>query len=676
MTGLRSFQSGIAAAILIVASAAALAPAQPARNRPRPGPMPGTIALPYNASDTLGNQWMIYQAGWLQQQGNMPIYSQSAVLTVNGNGNSNNRANQQARIDDKTGEVIFDNLSFAGITVTRRVWVNAQEGYVRYVDIFKNTQAQEQAVNVQLQTNLNFGVSAAQNINEPTGKTRAIGWTASTQSGRSAAELYAGRGGKTTPTFNWQPGNSFVQVQYQLTVPANKEVALMHVHGTAASMESGAQAMLALKEYKLTENLPPEVRKVIVNFNNPTGFIGDREILRGDVLDVVELRGAGGTGGDQLKGTVKDQTLKLSTFYGDVELAADKVIGLINVGQFRPRQLIVTLDGEIFGGKLSKETIDLELSSGQTTQIPLSQISRIGWRKRAGESDDPQGLDKPFVILRSGDRMAIVAPTAPLNVMTRYGQLSLRPDSVAAVAFASEDSGVHQVFLTDGSRFSGLVSGDHFEFKLAGGAGGQSVSFPSSALAKLQLTNKIDEPGDSSPSINLANDDLLVGSLVGALKLDTAFDTITLNAPEIKSLSRAKDAGLDVQIELWDQTRMSGQLEQQELTCALSSGVQMKVPVALVEQYSQPLPQPSATMIEKIKSLVAELGADDFKQREQAQAQLTTMGPAVITVLKQARSGTGPEAQQRIDGIVKSLEKSIKNSASSNPNGGAAPNDE
>jgi len=121
---------------------------------------------------------------------------------------------------------------------------------------------------------------------------------------------------------------------------------------------------------------------------------------------------------------------------------------------------------------------------------------------------------------------------------------------------------------------------------------------------------------------------------------------------------------------------MSGQLEQQELTCALSSGVQMKVPVALVEQYSQPLPQPSATMIEKIKSLVAELGADDFKQREQAQAQLTTMGPAVITVLKQARSGTGPEAQQRIDGIVKSLEKSIKNSASSNPNGGAAPNDE
>jgi len=617
----------VLAAMVFGGSLTAPAPAQLRGGmRPnRPGSVPGTIGLPYNVNDSQGNQWIIYQGGGLQSRGNTPVYSQSATLIVNGNGNANNGAMNQARLDEKSGELIFDNMSFGGISVQRRVWVNTQDGYVRYVDVFKNPAAQEQSVNVQLQSNLNFGISAQQNITEPTGKQRPIGWVANTQSGKGAAELYAGRGAKVVPTITVPPGSSCVQVQWQLTLPANKEVALLHVHSIAANMEAGTQAMLGLKEFKLTENLPPEIRRLIVNFSNSSGFVGDREILRGDLLDVVELRGGasggnGTSGGDQLKGTVKEQTLKLSTFYGDVELATDKVIGLINVGQFRPRQLIVTADGEIFGGKLAKETIDLELSSGQTTQIPLSQVSRIGWRKRAGESEDPQALDKPFVILRSGDRMAIVAPTNPLPVMTRYGQLNLRPESVSAIAFASEDSGVHQVFLTDGSRFSGLVTGDHFDFKLAGGAGGQSVSFPSSALARLQLTTKVDEPGDSSSTINLANDDLLVGSLVGKMKLDTAFDSITLNAPEIKSLTRAKDAGLDVQIELWDQTRMSGQLDQQELTCALSSGVQMKVPVALVEQYTQPLPQPSATMIEKIKGLVTELNADDWKQREQAQA--------------------------------------------------------
>src|SRR5262249_26148121 len=124
-----------------------------------------------------------------------------------------------------------------------------------------------------------------------------------------------------------------------------------------------------------------------------------------------------------------------------------------------------------------------------------------------------------------------------------------------------------------------------------------------------------------------------------------------------------KDAGLDVQIELWDQTRMSGQLEQQELTVALASGVSLKVPVPLVQQYEQPRPQPSAAMIERIRTVVADLGADDWKQRERAESQLVAMGPAVIGVLKEMRPSVGPEAQQRIDSIVKQLEKVRSKSA-------------
>src|SRR5207249_9204363 len=107
----------------------------------------------------------------------------------------------------------------------------------------------------------------------------------------------------------------------------------------------------------------------IVNFVSGQGFIGERELLRGDVFDVIEIRG-----GDQMRGNLKEPTFKLATFYGNVELPASRVVGLINVGEFRPRQLLITTDGEIFGGKLAKETVDLEMTSGQITQIPLSQI--------------------------------------------------------------------------------------------------------------------------------------------------------------------------------------------------------------------------------------------------------------------------------------------------------------
>lgn len=627
------------------------------RQRVRPGSAPGMIMLPYNATDSAGNQWLVYQGGFLQQRGNQPIFSQAATLNVNGNGVQSNANPQQAKLDEKTNEVVFENLNAGGVaTVTRRVFVNVPDGYVRYIDVLRNPQPQEQSFNVMVQSNLNYGVASAQNITEPAGKQRPIGWAAMTPAGRAAVELFAGKSAKTVPTINYQPGNSFVQASMTLTVPPGKEVAIMHVHATAASAEAGTQTLLSLRESDLLKGVPNDLRKLITNFSVGSGFIGDREILRGDLLDVIELRG-----GDLLRGTIKESTLKLETFYAPIELQMDKVVALLNVGQYRPRQLVVTVDGEIFGGKLGKETIDLELSSGQVTQVPLSQLSRVGWRKRPGESDDKDALnntEKPFVLLRTGDKMAIEAPTTLIDVNTRYGLLKVNPQSIAAVTFAAEDSGVHEITLTDGSHFSGLVAADHFNFKLAGGAGGQTVSFTTSSLARLQLTAKIEEPDDSSPTLELANDDLFVGTLAGQLKLDTAFDTITLNAPELRQLARPKDAvGLDVQVELWDQTRMSGQLQQQQLTCALASGLQVTVPVPLVTRYAQPLPQPSAAMVERIKTIVQQLGADDWKDRERAETQLVNMGPSVMGVLKQLRPDVGPEAQQRIDSILKQLEK-------------------
>ena len=44
-----------------------------------------TVTLPYMQPDKDGNQWMVHFYGYLQQQGNMPVYSSTGVLTLNGN---------------------------------------------------------------------------------------------------------------------------------------------------------------------------------------------------------------------------------------------------------------------------------------------------------------------------------------------------------------------------------------------------------------------------------------------------------------------------------------------------------------------------------------------------------------------------------------------------------------
>ncbi len=459
-----------------------------------------------------------------------------------------------------------------------------------------------------------------------------------------------------------------MQATIALTIPAGKEVALMHLHSTAATQDAGVQFLDKLKEMQIMKSIPSPIRRLIVNFQSAQGFIGDLEVLRGDLLDVVELRA-----GDQLKGTLKETQFDLQTFYGAISLPVDRVVGIINVGQFRPRQLIVTADGQVFGGLLKKQTIDLQLSSGQITQIPLGQLSRVGYRKKAGEPEEWNFEGKSMVVMRSGERIAVAMPTGDIEVASRYGKLALAPQSIAAVGLQNEENGVHEIHLTDGSKFAGLLTADTFTMKLDG-AGDQTVKFPTNLMSRMQLAGKVTEIDDSTPTLRLANEDVLVGKLVGELKVDTAFDTITIAATEVRGLIHAKESPLDVQITLWDGTTVSGQLEGQQLGCQLLSGVAMSVPVALVEDYSQPQPQPSPSMVEKIKLVIKDLNADDWKQRDRSKATLLSMGPVAIGVLKELRQNQPEEAQKAIDEVLKELtaqSHNIKQPAAAAPPGPA-----
>ena len=60
----------------------------------------GMVNLPYHppGTDTFGNSWYIYQGGWIRQQGNMPVYSEGAMLLINGN--QPQMTTNQARLEE------------------------------------------------------------------------------------------------------------------------------------------------------------------------------------------------------------------------------------------------------------------------------------------------------------------------------------------------------------------------------------------------------------------------------------------------------------------------------------------------------------------------------------------------------------------------------------------------
>ena len=606
----------------------------------------GTVNLPYcpQQADALGNSWYIYQGGLFRQQGNMPVYSEGAQLLINGNQATS--TNNQARVED-SGEIVLENLAAQGCSIVRRIMMKKEEGYIRVIDIFKNTGAQELNLPVMYRSSLNYGISSSQPIAYPKKPGQSMGIIASDSQNRSVLELFGGRGSKLVTQVSAPPNVGSMQATMNLVIPAGKEMAIMHLHAITSGPDAAQKFAAGLRENKILADVPKQIRKLIVNYPGGNLFIndGDIEILRGESFDVAEMRG-----GDLMKGTLKEKSWKLNTFYGPVELAADKIIGLINIGESRPRQLLVTVDGQIFGGGLDRQTVELELSSGQVTKLPLSQITRLGYRKRAGEPEE-WTFDKPTILLRSGERITVQMPIEDIAVMTRYGLLKLKPASISSIAFQNDENGVHEIYLTDGSKFAGLAVLENFDMKLADSVE-QAVKFPTSAIARLQFSTRIDDADDSTPGLKLANEDLLVANLTGEYKLDTAFDTLTLKGDQIKSILHSKTSPLDVMVRLWDDSSFSGQLQASELTCLLKSGIALRVPVALVAQYSQPQPKPADTMIDRVKLIVEKLNADDWKVRDDAQKQLTGMGTPIAPILKQLRGDQPPEAQQRIDDIL------------------------
>src|SRR5438105_5057050 len=87
---------------------------------------------------------------------------------------------------------------------------------------------------VQIQSSLNFGVNAAETVADPKNPERALGWVGQTGANRCIVEVFGAKGGKMIPAVNWPQGSNVIQGTLQVTVPAGKELALLHLHRTSA----------------------------------------------------------------------------------------------------------------------------------------------------------------------------------------------------------------------------------------------------------------------------------------------------------------------------------------------------------------------------------------------------------------------------------------------------------
>src|SRR5258706_5560011 len=264
----------------------------------------------------------------------------------------------------------------------------------------------------------------------------------------------AGHGSKIVPRYEPQQGGDQFNMYYDLEIPPKQTAVIVHVQVYRQQFAAACAILNEIKDKEYLAALPADLQQKVVNFRVADGLIGDLEILRGGISDVVELRD-----GDVLRGQIDQPIYRLQTFYGLLDLPVENVVSVINVGNFRPRQLVVMKDGEVFGGHLAEPEMPMRLSGGQEMRVPLGQIARAGYRQRPGECDE-WTFSKPMVFLRSGDRIEVKMPEAEIRVCTRYGMLKIKPQIIGSIAVMREEDSVHDVRLVDGGRFAGLVMAD------------------------------------------------------------------------------------------------------------------------------------------------------------------------------------------------------------------------
>ena len=226
---------------------------------------------------------------------------------------------------------------------------------------------------------------------------------------RAIVEIFNGMGAKTPFSVDYQPGNSQVVGNLSTSIPAGKEIAIMHVHAVANNAADGQDLVKKFKESKALKDVPPNIRKLIVNFNaaRPRSTATTRSSA---ATCSTSSRCAPATSS---AATSRRPSYKIATFYGTVTVPAEKVISVISIGAVRPRQLLFTTDGDVIGGTLEHDKIaprtlrwaddgrpprpgrhaSATASSPASRTTPSRQALRPDAHRRAHRDPDAQGPD-------------------------------------------------------------------------------------------------------------------------------------------------------------------------------------------------------------------------------------------------------------------------------------------
>ena len=358
------------------------------------------------------------------------------------------------------------------------------------------------------------------------------------------------------------------------------------------------------------------------------------------------------TSGDVLIGNILNDKYVLTTSVGKFEIPAARVAGLAPEKGNPERVWLLLVDGQALCGKLAAEAVKLKLSTGSTLTVPIAKIRECGYQITEAKPARREST-RPLVELTDGQRLAWIDEKVKLQFQTAHGKLALAAESLLSV---EPHLAGHRAGFINGSTLSGLLADEKISMKLQLGVEANVRPGQIHRLTWPARAAKIKGPA----TVTLRSGDKLLGEVADeALTVRTEFGEVKLRpgAALTITFSLGKDGkGVQVKAVTWDSGTISGQLAAKTITVAIGAGgPKVKVAASAIASITRSAALPPPAVVKRIKKLIAQLGAPNFKDREDATAKLIRIGRPAIELLKKHRKDTDPEIRQRIEKILDAI---------------------
>jgi len=354
--------------------------------------------------------------------------------------------------------------------------------------------------------------------------------------------------------------------------------------------------------------------------------------------------------GTVLPGEILNTHFTVASSIGTIKLPAARVAGIAPPVAGDKGVRVVLTDGQVIAGRLA-DAVLIRTRDGLTRTVSAGAVGEAGYRISAARPASIQATG-PLMTLTNGSQLAWRNSALKLRLKTLGQTVPLAGAAVATIEPATNRPGLHRVRLANGSVLVGrLLPVDQAlrpalkpEVAIATGST-RALTWPVKPVSTAELS-----------AIDLTDGGYLFGRLVGkTLKLAHNGATSTYTVANLRGLERVGTGDGMLRVRLWDGAVATGTPKGGRLRFTIATGMTLTLRPDHIRRLTRTAVTPAADWVKRVEGLVRRLGADDWRQRDQAQKQLMQMPPVILPILKKHLPNPDLEVQTRLEKVIAAL---------------------